>query len=130
MATRVEAILDELREEIPAVRRILERVPQGKLSWKPHAKSRSLGELAMHVAGLPGLTERIAQSDVFAPGSIEPRPVSSVEEIRGAFEKNVRTADAALGAMTEETAAGEWRMVTRAERSFASHAPRPCEPIC
>ena len=31
----------------------LERVPADKLAWKPHAKSMSLGELAMHVAANP-----------------------------------------------------------------------------
>ena len=49
MLSLTESILNEFREEVPATRRVLERVPADKLAWKPHAKSRSLGELAMHV---------------------------------------------------------------------------------
>ena len=46
MTAMVESILNEFREEVPATRRVLERVPADKLAWKPHPKSRSLGELA------------------------------------------------------------------------------------
>jgi hypothetical protein len=53
MVPMVESILNEFREEMPATRRVLERIPPDKLAWKPHAKSRSLGELAMHVANIP-----------------------------------------------------------------------------
>ena len=40
--------------EAQTTRRVLERVPNDKLGWKPHAKSMSLGQLAMHVATMPG----------------------------------------------------------------------------
>ena len=53
MVPMVESILNEFREEMPATRRVLERIPPDKLAWKPHAKSRSIGELAMHVANIP-----------------------------------------------------------------------------
>lgn len=53
MAPIVEPILNELREEAVATRRLLERVPTDQLGWRPHQKSRPLGELAMHVANIP-----------------------------------------------------------------------------
>jgi uncharacterized damage-inducible protein DinB len=40
--------------ELATTRRMLERIPDGKEDWRPHPKSRSLGELATHVAQLPG----------------------------------------------------------------------------
>jgi uncharacterized damage-inducible protein DinB len=40
--------------EIATTRRMLERVPEGNEDWRPHAKSRSLGDLATHIAQLPG----------------------------------------------------------------------------
>ena len=43
----------ELEQEAETTRRVLERIPQAHLSWRPHAKSMSLGQLAMHVANLP-----------------------------------------------------------------------------
>lgn len=111
MAQMVEAILKEFRDEVPATRRVLERIPQDKLSWKPHPKSRSLGELATHVANLHGMAEKIATSDEFAAGASAPAPVNSAEEIRAAFEKNVRSGEEALSKLSEEDALKSWRLV-------------------
>jgi uncharacterized damage-inducible protein DinB len=118
MATMVESLLNEFREEVPATRRVLERVPGDKLSWKPHPKSRSLGELAMHVAGIHAMAERIIKSDEFAVGSIPPTIPNSVEEIRAAFEKNVRGAEEALSTMSEQTAQGSWRLAFKGKEIF------------
>ena len=51
----VAAILQEFDNEAGTTRRVLERVPADKLGWKPHPKSMSLGELALHVAVSPGV---------------------------------------------------------------------------
>ncbi|MGH9730819.1 MAG: DinB family protein [Candidatus Acidiferrales bacterium] len=118
MAKTAESMLNEFREEVPATRRVLERIPADKLSWKPHPKSRSLGELAMHVANIHGMAERIVKFDEFSAGSIPPAPASSVEEIRSTFEKNVRSAEEVLGNMSEETALGDWRLVFKGKEIF------------
>ena len=118
MVPVVEPILTEFRDEVPATRRALERIPPDKLTWKPHQKSRSLGELAMHIANIPGMAERVANSDEFTPGSVPPPSAISVEEIRAAFEKNVRTAEELLGSMTEQTALGNWRLVFKGKEIF------------
>ena len=49
-----DALTAELEQEVATTRRVLERVPADKLSWKPHEKSMSLGQLAQHVASIPG----------------------------------------------------------------------------
>lgn len=110
MPSAVEAILTEFHDEVPAIRRILERLPDDKLGWKPHPKSRSLGELAVHIAGIPALIQNIATADEFAP-NLQPKPVPSAAEIRSAFEKNVRDAEQALSGLSDEKAAGDWRLV-------------------
>lgn len=48
-----ELLAAELQQEAATTRRVLERLPEDRLSWRPHPKSMSLGQLAMHVAGLP-----------------------------------------------------------------------------
>ena len=106
----VQAIRDEFLAEVPAIRRILERVPDDKLAWKPHQKSRSLGELAVHIAGIPALIENIATSNEFAP-TMQPKPVPSAQEIRNTFENNVHTAEAALAKLTDDAAQQDWRLV-------------------
>ena len=49
------AFLTEFENEAKTTRKVLERVPADKLSWKPHPKSMSLGELALHVAASPAV---------------------------------------------------------------------------
>lgn len=60
----VEAFLQEIETEAQTTRRVLERVPEDKYSWKPHAKSMSLGQLALHVAQSAGYTDWVS-NDVF-----------------------------------------------------------------
>jgi Uncharacterized protein conserved in bacteria len=110
MPGAVEAIRNEFRDEVPAIRRILERVPDDKLGWKPHPKSRSLGELAVHVANIPGLIENIATTNEFSP-TLQAKPVPSAGEIVSAFDDNARKAEAALGSLTDEAAQQDWRLV-------------------
>ena len=43
----------ELEQEAKSTRKMLERVPADKLAWKPHEKSMSLMQLAVHVAEIP-----------------------------------------------------------------------------
>jgi uncharacterized damage-inducible protein DinB len=118
MAQTVKSLLAEFREEVPATRRLLERVPTDKLGWKPHPKSRSLGELAMHVAGVMGMAEKIASANEFSPSGAPPAPPSKAEEILAAFEKNVRASEEALGKLSEEAGTEEWRFVFRGKELF------------
>ncbi len=114
----IDPILQEFRDEVPATRRLLERVPSDKLAWKPHQKSRSLGELATHIASLPAMAQRIATSDEFSAGTVQAPPANSADEIRSIFENNVRTAEEALSHLEDEAALGNWRLVFRGKEVF------------
>lgn len=112
MIAILEPVLNEFREEVPTTRRVLERVPADKLSWKPHPKSMSLGQLALHVATIPGLIERVATTEEFAPpADFKFEPPADVKQIHETFEKCVRTAEERLNSMDEKTARGNWRIV-------------------
>ena len=50
----IDGMLQELEQEAQTTRRVLERVPDNQLAWRPHQKARTLGELALHVAMVPG----------------------------------------------------------------------------
>ena len=56
--TLSETLLPEFDQEMIYTRRTLERIPEDKLDWKPHAKSMTLGRLAGHIAELPGMVAR------------------------------------------------------------------------
>ena len=85
-----EALIAELEQETATTRRVLERVPADKLSWKPHTKSMSLGQLALHVAQTPGnVASMAAQNPAAAPESFEQAAASSVAEVMSALDESV-----------------------------------------
>jgi hypothetical protein len=61
----IQALQQELDVEMETTRRVLERVPGDRLSWKPHDKSMSLGQLALHIATLPGAIAEMSQHSPF-----------------------------------------------------------------
>jgi uncharacterized damage-inducible protein DinB len=80
-----DAMLMEMDMEDKTTKRVLERIPENKLTWKPHPKAYSLGQLAMHIAIAPGRIASAAIEDVheFTPaGPLEPK---STREILDAF---------------------------------------------
>jgi uncharacterized damage-inducible protein DinB len=60
-----DALLAEFDHEVATTRKLLERVPEDRLSWKPHPRSMSLGGLALHVANLPSWGSSILQTEAF-----------------------------------------------------------------
>jgi hypothetical protein len=62
MIKMLEPMINEIQKEAVTTRGVLERVPADKLSWKPHPKSMSLGQLALHIAAIPGSVSKIAHS--------------------------------------------------------------------
>ena len=87
--TLTERLIGELTQEADATRRVLERVPEDKLSWKPHAKSMSLGQLALHVAMIPGrIADLVSEPEREIPNV--PRPeAKSVEELTSTLSASV-----------------------------------------
>jgi uncharacterized damage-inducible protein DinB len=120
IATMIQPMLAEFREETAITKRILERVPADKLAWKPHRKSMSLGQLALHIASVPGSVARISQLDEFdvAEANFDPPAPKNVEEIRAAFQQSVRAAEACLSGISEEEAMGNWRLLANGLQIF------------
>ena len=105
-----QAFIDELQREGATTRRVLERVPQDKLSWKPHAKSWSLGELALHIAQVPG-----AIADLITPATREVVNFTQPEaktsgEILKALDDSLASATAKLSGWSDGDLMTEWKM--------------------
>jgi len=95
--SRIAALVQELENEATTTRRVLERVPADKLAWKPHAKSMSLGELALHVAMSPGVICGWAAQDVTQFTGEKTPPPQSTEEILAAHDQSIKTSKDLLG---------------------------------
>ena len=113
----IDGMLQELEQEAHTTRRVLERVPNERLTWKPHDKARTLGELALHVAMVPGAVAELAtQPQIQAPTFIDPSP-NHASELVPALDESIAKAKRALGGMSDATLAATWRIV-RGEREI------------
>src|SRR5271168_5370910 len=88
-----DAMLGEFEHESKITRKFLERIPQEKLGWKPHEKSHTAGELAFHIAIVPGSVVRLALVDEsplpdFAAFFKQP---ATVQEVLNSHEKSIET---------------------------------------
>jgi uncharacterized damage-inducible protein DinB len=76
----IHGMLQELEQEAQTTRRVLERVPDDHLAWRPHEKARTLGQLALHVARVPGgIADAAVQSQFKAPEFIDESQHSDAE---------------------------------------------------
>lgn len=108
-----EMLLPELDHEMANTRKTLERVPDDKFGWKPHAKSMSMGDLATHLANLPtwtNITINQEKFDMAPPDAPAPKntPANSRQEILERFDKNVAAARAVLAAASDELLLKPW----------------------
>jgi uncharacterized damage-inducible protein DinB len=110
MNPMTDPLLMELDTEAQTTRRVLERIPEGKLAWKPHPKSYSLGQLGLHTASVPG-----ALAGILTPDSITPPPFTQAEaksraEMFSALDHSVATARTMINGLTPERANFIWTM--------------------
>jgi len=102
--TFAQLFVPELRAEGELSRRFIARVPQDKLLWKPHEKSHTVGELAMHIALLPGNLSAAAMVENFAVDnvgdSVFVQP-ASVKQILQTHDEGLADAEKRLGGMSD-----------------------------
>jgi uncharacterized damage-inducible protein DinB len=117
----IDGLLQELEQEAASTRRVLERVPENKLSWRPHQKSRTLGQLALHIAVVPGsVAEFVASpSPAQAPQFGQDPSPASASELVPALEQSIAKAKRVLGGMDDATLMATWRMMRGDQELFA-----------
>ena len=117
----LEPMMKEIDQEAVTTRRVLERVPPDRLSWRPHPKSMSLGQLAFHVASIPGNISRLAQLDEFdaSDANFDPPSPNSSAEILTALDASLNTVKEYLDCVSEPAAVGNWRLTFQGKEVFA-----------
>ena len=106
----VDAILMEMDQEAQTTKRVLDRIPEGKLTWKPHPKAFSLGQLALHIAAAPGgLAAIAAQDTVEAPNFVQAE-AKSRQEVLEAFSKGLEAAKGTLRKMDDAKLMSMWTL--------------------
>jgi len=115
-----DGLLAEFDHEMGKTRKLLERVPEEKLSWKPHARSMSLGGLGTHLANIPYWGGTI-MSDAFFDLAVSPPNVEekrSRTDILAAFDENTKQTRASLDKTDGEMMA-PWALRRGAHEMFS-----------
>jgi uncharacterized damage-inducible protein DinB len=114
--------LKEFDQEMASTRKLLERTPSEKGTWKPHQKSFALGHLAQLVSWIPGwITKSLREPhiDLAQSGGYS---FESTEALLRSFDENVREARDALAEVTGPALDEPWSL-TRGEQVLFT-APR------
>ena len=106
--------LEQLEREAAASRKVLERVPEGQSSWKPHEKSMELGYLAALVATMPGWVAMMIDRDELdldgSGQSFRTKPVDTRDELLKLLEEGLAASRRSLENTTEEHLMKTWRL--------------------
>jgi uncharacterized damage-inducible protein DinB len=107
-----QSLLAEFEVQAPVTRRFLERLPADKLTWKPHEKSMSAGQLAYHLAFIPGGVVRFVQNNPMpAPKFADfPQP-ANCQEVLKTLEESIATVRTLLPKFDDTAMQETWRLV-------------------
>jgi uncharacterized damage-inducible protein DinB len=108
-----DGLLPEYDHEMATTRRLLERVPEADLGWKPHDRSFSMGELAGHIANLPNWCVTTMATQVFDLadlGTIRLAAPASTSELLARFDTSAAAARASIAAASDPEFLAPWTL--------------------
>jgi uncharacterized damage-inducible protein DinB len=104
-----DTFLSEFEAEAKTTRRFLEQLPADKLGWKPHPKSMTAGQLALHLAQVPGAIASLAQQDASPAPDFSNRPQpASLQQILDAHEQSAATVRQLLPKISDDAMSKTW----------------------
>src|SRR3954468_5800689 len=111
-----ELFLPEFENEMISARKTLERIPEDKLSWKPHEKSMPLDRLAGHIAELAGWAVSTIEQDsldFMPPGQppFQPTIATSRKQVLEIFDKNRDQSRRAIAGASDEHLMKNWSLL-------------------
>jgi uncharacterized damage-inducible protein DinB len=112
-----QSMIAEFDQEMATTRRVLERVPSEKNTWKPHEKSFSIGHLAQLVARMPGWIPMTVNHSKLDLSQATPYSYETTAMLLDDFDRNVREARDALANVTDEQLHQAWAL-TMGERQL------------
>lgn len=106
----VDCILTEIDQEAQTTKRVLDRIPEDKLAWKPHPKAFSLGQLALHVASVPGSVAAFAVPDSMEAPNFSQPEAKTRQEVLDTFSESLKTAKDTLSKMDDARLMSTWSL--------------------
>lgn len=116
-----EMLRAEFEQEARTTRKFLERIPDAQLLWKPHEKSMTAGQLALHIATFPPNVLKMALEDeVPLPDFGRPNPQpESTQQVLDTLAASIATVLEMLPTISDERMAGIWRMTKGGQEVLA-----------
>jgi len=112
-----DLLIPEFDQEMTTARKTLERIPEDKLSWKPHQKSMPLDRLAGHIAELAGWAVPTIEQDSLdfrPPGQppFQPTFATSQKQVLGIFDKNREASRRSIAGASDEHLMKTWTLLS------------------
>ena len=120
-----DALLPEFDHEMGVTRKLLERVPDADLGWKPHHKSFSLGDLAAHLAQIPHWSAAILDRPSYDIETVESGDRTSPArgaDVVAAFDQAVAAARARLSSKSDGELMAPWTLKKGGQDMFTAPA--------
>jgi uncharacterized damage-inducible protein DinB len=117
----VDTLLPEFDREMTVTRKMLERVPLGHGEWKPHPKSRTIRQLATHIANIPILASHVLTTPELdmGVGYVRQGDATTTEELLGRFDENVRKTRGDLVGKTDGELLTTWTLKRDGKEMFS-----------
>jgi len=107
--SNIKNLIDEIEHESQSTGKLLERVPEEKLSWKPHPKSMTLGQLALHVSTIPGgMGVALSQPSVEASLLLDHPLSENLHQIHTEFATTLNAAKKFLSVLSPQDLSAPW----------------------
>lgn len=108
-----DLFLAQLEREAASTRKAIERVPEGRNTFKPHERSMELGYLAALVAGMPGWIAFMIDRDELnlddpASAGFRTKPLGTRDELVASLEAGLAASRRALQSTTDEHLLTPW----------------------
>jgi uncharacterized damage-inducible protein DinB len=119
-----EALLPEFEHEMANTRKSLERVPDDKFDWKPHAKSMTMQKLALHLALFPSWAAETLERESFDYAPIgaapyQPPTANSRKDLLEIFDRDLAKAKEGLKAASDQHLLGTWTLLGGGKTIFS-----------
>jgi uncharacterized damage-inducible protein DinB len=115
----IQSMIEEMEQEGATTRRLLQRLPQEHLGWKPHAKARPLGELAIHIATVqPALAGMLQSASADAASTQRDSQPQTVDEIVAAFDQGLASAKSLLAQLSDDDLHSTWSLLREGKPVF------------
>jgi len=108
--TIAATLLPEFDQEMKTTRKVLERVPTDKGTWKPHEKSFSIGHLAQLLSWMPGWITSALTQDSLDLATAPKYSYETTETLLANFDRNVSEARQAIEASKDSDFDKPWSL--------------------